>query len=126
MWRRSILRLQVNLAFEQSSEVAMQVPKQLLPLVQELRGLSPADRDLVIQAAEALAKQRDLPTNPVGSVRESEGNRLARRRRSRRLQSPLRRRRREVTSAEHCPNATRSNRGATTKTRIANSAPIAE
>jgi len=42
----------------------MHVPEHLLPLVEQLRALSTADRDLVIQAAEALAKQRELPTLP--------------------------------------------------------------
>ena len=42
----------------------MQVPEHLLPLVEKLRALSAADRDLVIQTAEALAKQRELPTLP--------------------------------------------------------------
>jgi len=42
----------------------MQVPEHLLPLVEQLRALSTADRDLVIQAAEALAKWRELPTLP--------------------------------------------------------------
>ena len=42
----------------------MQVPEHLLPLVEQLRALSTADRDLVIQAAEALAKCRELPTLP--------------------------------------------------------------
>lgn len=66
-------RSRVILVFEPFSEVVMQVPEHLLPLVQELRALSPADRDLVIQAAEALAKQHDLPTMPWEEFEKSKG-----------------------------------------------------
>ncbi len=38
----------------------MQVPEHLLPLVEKLRALSPAEFELVVQAAEAQAKLRTV------------------------------------------------------------------
>jgi len=51
----------------------MEIPEHLLPLVQKLRALSTADRDLVIRAAEALAKQRELPTMPWEEFEKAKG-----------------------------------------------------
>lgn len=51
----------------------MQVPEHLVPLVEKLRALSPADRDLVIQAAEALVKQREFPTLPWKEFEKAKG-----------------------------------------------------
>ena len=59
--------------FERLGEVVMRVPEHLLPLVEKLRELSATDRDLVIQAAEALAKQRELPTMPWEEFGKAKG-----------------------------------------------------
>ena len=63
----------VSPTFKRLDEVAVEVPEHLLPLVEKLRALSLADLELVIQAAEALAKQRDLPTMPWEEFEKSKG-----------------------------------------------------
>jgi hypothetical protein len=51
----------------------MQVPEHLLPLVEKLRELSNADLELVIRAAKARAKERELRTISWESLQEAKG-----------------------------------------------------
>jgi hypothetical protein len=51
----------------------MQVPEHLLPLVEKLRTLSTADLELVIRAAKARAKERELRTVSWESWQEAKG-----------------------------------------------------
>lgn len=73
MWQRSTLRSQVSPVFEPFNEVAMQVPENLLPLLEKLRALSDADLELVVQAARARAKERELRTVSWESLQEAKG-----------------------------------------------------
>ena len=51
----------------------MQVPEHLLPLVEKLRALSTVDLELVIRAAKARAKERELRDVSWASLQEAKG-----------------------------------------------------